>query len=60
MNNKEGYQDQTAGQAIQEASRQPRHIEWYIKTIKDLAAIMDLEIVGRVAVKDKTSRKIYT
>ena len=57
--NKEGYPDPTAGKAIQKASQQPDLISWYIKTIKDLAEIMDLEIVGYVAVKDKKTKIIW-
>lgn len=57
--NKEGYPDPTAGKAIQKASQQPELINWYIKTIKDLAEIMDLEIVGYVAVKDKKTKIIW-
>ena len=51
--NKEGYPDPTAGQAVQEADKQPERISWYIKTIKDLADIVDLEIIGYVHVRDK-------
>lgn len=57
--NKEGYPDPTAGKAIQKASQQPELINWYIKTIKDLAEIMDPEIVGYVAVKDKKTKIIW-
>ena len=57
--NKEGYPDPTAGKAIQKASQQPELISWYIKTIKDLAEIMDLEIVGYVEVKDKKTNIIW-
>ena len=56
--NAEKYHDPTAGKAIQKASQQPELISWYIKTIKDLAEIMDLEIVGYVAVKDKKKKII--
>ena len=57
--NKEGYPDPTAGAAIQEADKQPELISWYIKTIKDLAAIFDLEIVGYIRIKDKNTRRIW-
>lgn len=57
--NKEGYPDPTAGQAVQEADKQPEKISWYIKTIKDLADIVDLEVVSYVHVKDKKTKKIW-
>lgn len=57
--NKEGYPDLTAGQAMQEADKQPEKISWYIKTIKDLADIVDLEIIGYVHVRDKKTKRIW-
>ena len=57
--NKEGYPDPTAGQAVQEADRQLERISWYIKTIKDLADIVDLEIIGYVHVRDKKTKRIW-
>lgn len=57
--NKEGYPDPTAAEAIKEADRQPDKITWYIKTIREIAELIDLEIVGRVTVKDKDTGKIY-
>ena len=57
--NKEGYPDPTAGQAVQEADQQPEKISWYIKTIKDLADIVDLEIIGYVHVRDKKTKRIW-
>ena len=57
--NKEGYPDPTAGQAVQEADKQPERISWYIKTIKDLADIVDLEIIGYVHVMDKKTKRIW-
>lgn len=57
--NKEGYPDPTAGQAVQEADKQPEKISWYIKIIKDLADIVDLEIIGYVHVRDKKTKRIW-
>ena len=57
--NKEGYPDPTAAEAIQAADKQPKKISWYIKTIKDLADIVDLEVVSYVHVKDKKTKKIW-
>ena len=56
---KAGYPDPTAGQAVQEADKQPERISWYIKTIKDLADIVDLEIIGSVHVRDKKTKRIW-
>lgn len=57
--NAEGYADYVAEKAIREADRQPDKITWYIKTIREIAELIDLEIIGRVAVKDKDTGKIY-
>lgn len=57
--NKEGYPDPTAGDAIREADRPPELVSWYIKIIKNLAEIFDLEVIGRVTVKDKSTGRIY-
>lgn len=57
--NGEGYLDPTAAGAIKEVDRQPDKITWYIKTIREIAELIDLEIIGRVAVKDKDTGKIY-
>lgn len=57
--NKEGYPDPTAGQAMHEADKQPEKISWYIKTIKDLADIVDLEIIGYVHVRDRKTKRIW-
>lgn len=57
--NKEGYPDPTAGDAIQQADRPPEHVTWFIKTVKSIAALVDLEIVGRIRVKDKDTGREY-
>ena len=57
--NAEGYADYVAEKATREADRQPDKITWYIKTIREIAELIDLEIIGRVAVKDKDTGKIY-
>ena len=59
MRNKEGYLDPTAGEAIREADQQPDRIGWYLQTIKDLADIVDLEIVWRVRINDKKTRRVW-
>lgn len=57
--NKEGYPDPTAGDAIREADRPPEHVTWFIKTVKSIADLVDLEIVDRIRVKDKDTGKEY-
>lgn len=57
--NKEGYPDPTAGQAVHEADRQPDRVTWYIKIIKEIADIVDLEVLNRVIIKEKKTGKIY-
>ena len=59
MRNKEGYLDPAVGEAIREADQQPDRIGWYLQTIQDLADIVDLEIVGRVRIKDKKTRRVW-
>lgn len=50
--------DPTAYKAIKEADHQPQKISDTVKIIKDLLAILDLELVGRIEIKDKkTGRK---
>lgn len=57
--NGEGYPGPTASDAIRKADRQPEHVEWFIKTVKTLASLLGLEIVGRIQVRDKETRKEY-
>ena len=57
--NGEGYPDHTAGDAIQAADRPPEHVVWYIKTAKDIASLIGLEVVGRIRIKDKKTGREY-
>lgn len=57
--NKEGYPDPTAAKAIRKANKTSERARWFIDTIYRLADIMDLEIVGRVQVRDKKTKKAY-
>lgn len=59
MRNKEGYPDPTAGEAIREADQQPDRIGWYLQTIRDLADIVDLEIVEPVQIRVKKTRRVW-
>lgn len=57
--NGEGYPDPTAAGAIREADKVPDHVNWYIKTIKEIASLIGLEMVGRVCIKDKKTGREY-
>ena len=57
--NKEGYPDPTAAKAIREADRPPEHVEWFWGTARGLAKLVDLQVVGGVAVRDKKTKRIY-
>lgn len=57
--NKEGYPDPTAGKAIKKADKMPDHVTWFVKTVKDIAGLVDLELIERVQVRDKTTGKEY-
>ena len=59
MRNKEGYLDPTAGEAIREADQQPDRSGWYLQTIRDLADIVDLEIVEPVQIRVKKTRRVW-
>lgn len=50
--------DPTAHKAIKEADKQPQKISDAVNIIKDLLTILDLELIGRIEIKDKkTGRK---
>lgn len=57
MKNKEGYPDPTAGKAIHEADKTPETVCWLIKTFKDIAALVGFEIVGRITLRDKKTKR---
>lgn len=55
--NKEGYPDPTAGKAIYAADKTPEAVTWMIKTFKEIAALMGYEIVGRITLRDKRTKR---
>lgn len=57
--NREGYPDPTAAKAIQQADKKSGRARWFIDTVYRLADIMDLEVVGRIRVRDKKTKKAY-
>jgi hypothetical protein len=56
MKNAEGCPDPTAGKAIHRADNQPDNVELAIRLIKAAARECNVEIIGRIAVKDETGR----
>ena len=54
MKNAEGYPDPTAGKAIHRADKQPDNVELVIRLMKAAARECNVEIVGRIVVKDET------
>ena len=57
--NREGYPDPTAAAAIKEADKTPEHVLWFFKTMKSIAALIDLEVIGRIQVKDNSTGREY-
>lgn len=57
--NREGYNDPTAGNAIREADKSTEKVMWFIKMVRELADIVDLEVIGRIGVKDKKTGREY-
>lgn len=57
--NGEGYYDSTASAAIREADRMPDTIAWFIGAVKSMADLFDLEIIGRIQIRDKKTGREY-
>ena len=57
--NGEGYPDPTAAEAIDEADRIPERITWFIKAVKSIAALVDLEVISRIQIRDKSTGRKY-
>ena len=55
--NSEGYSDPTAGNAISSADKPPEVVLWLIKTFREIASLMGYEIVGRVTLRDKKTKR---
>ena len=56
MKNQEGYPDPTAGKAIQNANRMPRHIKEVYDILDKVASLQGLEIV---ALRDRKTKKVW-
>lgn len=59
LKNKEGYPDPTAAAAIREADQPPEHVRWFRKTVKEIAGLIDLEVVGTITVRDRKSKRMW-
>lgn len=57
--NKEGYTDSTAGRAIHNASKTPKHVLAVIEALKQVADVSGYEIEGRIWLKNKVSGKEF-
>ena len=57
--NYEGYRDPTAEIAIHHADRTPDHVMEIINMMRAIASIAGFEVVGRIALKDKSTGKEY-
>ena len=57
--NKEGYADSTAGRAIHNASKTPKHVLAVIEALRQVADVSGYEIEGRIWLKNKVSGKEF-
>lgn len=57
--NHEGYRDPTAGEAIHEADKEPDNIHWLRKTFREIAGLLGYEIVGRVVIRDRKTKRTW-
>ncbi|MDO4295038.1 MAG: hypothetical protein Q4D90_02630 [bacterium] len=55
--NHEGYADPTQGEAIRAADTPPEAVSWLIKTYKELASLMGFEVVGRITLRDRKTKR---
>jgi len=55
--NNEGYPDTTAGEAIRNADKPPRHVMDAVYILRSVASLAGYEIIGRVELKDKKTGK---
>lgn len=57
--NKEGYTDSTAGRAIHNAGKTPKHVLAVIEALRQVADVSGYEIQGRIWLKNKVSGKEF-
>lgn len=51
--------DPTAKDAIKSADEQPERVKDAVKIIKTFLRLLDLELVGRIKIKDKKTGRIW-
>ena len=51
--------DPTAKEAIKSADEQPERVKDAVKIIKTFLRLLDLELVGRIKIKDKKTGRIW-
>ncbi len=56
---KEGYRDPTAGEAIKEVDKEPDNIRWLRKMFREVAGLLGYEIVGRVVVRGRKTKRTW-
>lgn len=59
MYNGSGVKDFTAAKAIQKADVQPMEVNRLIEIIKNIVDLAGYEVEGRIALKNKRTRKVY-
>ena len=57
--NASGVRDPVAAKAIREADRQPDNVENAIRRMKTIAGWHDCEVVGRIALRDKKTGRVW-
>lgn len=57
--NKEGYTDSTAGRAIHNAGKTPKHVLAVLEALRQVADVSGYEIQGRIWLKNKVSGKEF-
>lgn len=57
--NGSGMRDPVAGEAIQEADKQPEHISKAVSLMKTIARWQGCEVEGRIVLKDKKTGRTW-
>lgn len=57
--NASGVRDPVAAKAIREADRQPEHVSKAVELMKFTAGNLDCEMVGRIALRDKKTGRVW-
>ena len=57
--NGEGYRDPTPGEANKEADKEPDNIRCLRKTFREIAGLLGYEIVGRITIRDRKTKRTW-